>query len=127
MARTWQSAATPLLPADYHGSAKEGSSKPIEYQIQHQGPGLIFSAVMPGGVRTTLPVKIIMGGERHGLSFLLELEKLGGIPLERPALIEGRYVYNSPNSALAICRDWAPRNPVRMKTFLAECSAPDSR
>jgi predicted CXXCH cytochrome family protein len=111
MARTWQSAATPLLPADYHASAKEGSSKPIEYQIQHQGPGLIFSAVMPGGVRTTLPVKIIMGGQRHGLSFLLSLEKLGGIPLERPALIEGRYVYNSPNSALAISPGLGSQEP----------------
>jgi predicted CXXCH cytochrome family protein len=111
MARTWQSAATPLLPAGYHGSAKEGSSKPIEYQIEHQGPGLVFSAVMPGGVRTTLPVKIVMGGERHGLSFLLSLEELKGIPLERPALIEGRYVYNSPNNALAISPGLGSQEP----------------
>jgi predicted CXXCH cytochrome family protein len=102
MARTWQGAVTPLLPPGYHGRAKEGSTKALEYEIQRQSGGFVFSATMPGGAKTTLPVKVIMGGERHGLSFLLSIDKLGAIPLERSALIEARYVYNWPNQALAI-------------------------
>lgn len=111
MAKTWQGAATQLLPAGYHGRAKEGSTKPLEYEIQRQNGGFVFSAAMPGGVKTTLPAKVIMGGERHGLSFLLSIDKLGSIPLERPALIEARYVYNSPNHALAISPGFGSGEP----------------
>ena len=89
----------------------EGSTKPLEYEIQRQTGGFVFSARMPGGVKTTLPVKVVMGGERHGLSFLLSIDKLGGIPLERPALIEARYVYNWPNHALAISPGFASETP----------------
>jgi predicted CXXCH cytochrome family protein len=102
MARTWQGAATQLLPPGYHGRAKEGSTKPLEYEIQRQSGGFVFSRTILGGAKTTLPVKVIMGGERHGLSFLLSIDRLGSIPLERPALIEARYVYNWPNHALAV-------------------------
>lgn len=123
MAKTWQGVGTQLLPAGYHGRAKEGTGKTFEYEIQRQSSGFVFSVTMPGntktgpgntktgpgdaktgpgGVKTSLPVKVIMGGERHGLSFLLSMDKLGAVPLERPALIEGRYVYNWPNHALAI-------------------------
>ena len=102
MATTWRSGAPHRLPAGYHGRATEGSAKPLEYEIERQSDGFVFSALMPDGVKTTLPVKVVMGGERHGLSFLLSIDKLGAIPLERPALIEARYVYNWPNHALAI-------------------------
>jgi predicted CXXCH cytochrome family protein len=95
MARTWQGVATSLLPVDYHGRADA-------YEIARWRDGFLFSTVMPNGAKAALPVKVVMGGDRHGLSFLLSIDKLGGLPLERPALIEGRYVYNSPNHALAI-------------------------
>ena len=65
----------------------------------------------PDGVKTILPVKVVMGGDRHGLSFLLSIEKLGALPLERPALIEARYVYNSPNHALAISPGFGSGQP----------------
>src|ERR1022692_4495652 len=102
MAKTWHGAVTPLLPPGYHGRAQEGAAKVLQYEIERQSDGFIFSALMPDGVKTTLPVNVVMGGERHGLSFLLSIEKLDSIPLERPALIEARYVYNTPNQALAI-------------------------
>lgn len=125
MAKTWRGAATPLLPAGYHGRVKEGSLKPIEYEILHQGAGLVFSAALPDGSITTLPVKTVIGGERHGLSFLLEIEKLRGIPLERPALIEGRYVYNSPNRALAISPGFAPEEPSSYEDAFGRMLSPE--
>jgi predicted CXXCH cytochrome family protein len=104
MGKTWQSVGTSLLPADYHGRA-DG------YEIDRQRDGLVFSAAMPNGAKPTLPVKVVMGGDRHGLSFLLSIEKLGDIPLERPALIEGRYVYNSPNHRLAVSPGFSSVQP----------------
>jgi predicted CXXCH cytochrome family protein len=112
MAKTWQGAATTsLLPPGYRGRAKEGSTTPLEYEIQRQSSGFVFSAAMPGGAKTTLPVKVIMGGQRHGLSFLLSIDKLGAVALERPALIEARYVYNWPNHALAISPGFGTAEP----------------
>ena len=111
MAKTWHGAVTPLLPPGYHGRAQEGAAKVLQYEIERQSDGFIFSALMPDGVKTTLPVNVVMGGERHGLSFLLSIEKLDSIPLERPALIEARYVYNTPNQALAISPGFASGKP----------------
>jgi len=110
MATTWRGGAA-SLPVGYHGRATEGSSKAIEYEIERQNEGLVFSARPPDGVKTALPVKVVMGGERHGLSFLLSLEKLAGLTLERPALIEARYVYNSPNHTLAISPGFGSATP----------------
>jgi predicted CXXCH cytochrome family protein len=110
MATTWRSAAAPL-PAGYHGRATEGSTKVLEYEVERQGNGFVFAARTPDGLRTVLPVKVVMGGERNGLSFLLSIEKLGALPLERPALIEARYVYNSPNHALAISPGFSSEPP----------------
>lgn len=109
MATTWQGGAA--LSVGYAGRATEGSTKALQYEIERRGDGFVFSARMPDGVKTTLPVKVVMGGERHGLSFLLSIEKLGAIPLERPALIEARYVYNWPNHALAISPGFGSGTP----------------
>ncbi|HUD98478.1 MAG TPA: tetratricopeptide repeat protein [Bryobacteraceae bacterium] len=110
MAKTWRSGAA-SLPAGYHGRATEGSAKLLEYEIDRQRDGLVFSALTPDGVKTILPVKVVMGGDRHGLSFLLSIDKLGGLPLERPALIEARYVYNTPNHVLAISPGFGSGQP----------------
>ncbi len=110
MATTWRSGAA-SLPAGYHGRATEGSAKLLEYEIDRQRDGLVFSALTPDGVKTILPVKVVMGGDRHGLSFLLSIDKLGAIPLERPALIEARYVYNTPNHVLAISPGFGSGQP----------------
>jgi len=125
MARTWRGEATSLLPPGYHGRAKEGSGKALEYEIERRGDGSAFSALMPDGLKTTLPVKAVMGGERHGLSFLLSIEKLGAIPLERPALIEARYVYNWPNHELAISPGFASGEPSSYEDAFGRVLSPE--
>jgi hypothetical protein len=79
MATTWHGGAA-QLPVGYHGRATEGSAEPLAYEIERRSDGFVFSARMPDGVKTNLPVKVVMGGARHGLSFLLSIETLGGIP-----------------------------------------------
>ena len=124
MARTWDGATTSQLPADYHTRASEGSTKPIEYEVERRSGGFFFSAAMPGAAKLTLPVKVIMGGERHGLSFLLGIDKIGDLPLARPALIEARYVYNSPNKALARSPGFGTEAPVSYEDAFGRVLSP---
>lgn len=124
MAKTWDGGAA-TLPVGYHGRATEGSAKTLQYEIERQSDGFVFSTRMSDGVKTTLPVKVVMGGERHGLSFLLSIEKLGGMPLDRPALIEARYVYNWPNHALAISPGFASGAPSSYEDAFGRVLSPE--
>ncbi|HVN04813.1 MAG TPA: peptidylprolyl isomerase [Bryobacteraceae bacterium] len=92
--------------------------------MERQQGGLVFSATMPGAAKSTLPVKVIMGGESHGLSFLLAIDKLGNLPLARPALIEARYVYNSPNKALARSPGFATEAPTSYEDAFGRVLSP---
>jgi len=116
MAKTWHGVVTSSLPLNYDGRAKEGPG--LEYEIRRQSDHFDYSTAMRDGSKITLPVKVVMGGERHGLSFLGSIEKLGGIPLERPALIEARYVYNTPHHALARSPGFLVEQPRSYETAL---------
>jgi tetratricopeptide (TPR) repeat protein len=124
MARTWHGAITSSLPPDYDGRAKEGSDKALEYELRRQGDHFVYSTLMPDGLKVTLPVKVIMGGERHGLSFLVSIETLGGIPLEHPALIEARYVYNTPHRALTLSPGFDSEKPRSYETAFGRVLSP---
>ncbi len=116
MAKTWHGVMTSSLPLNYDGRAKEGSEKALEYEIRRQSDRFVYSTVMPDKSKVTLPVKVIMGGERNGLSFLVSIDALGGIPLERPALIEARYCYNTPHHTLALSPGFLPETPRSYET-----------
>ena len=80
IAKTWRAEdrtrATPsFTEGPLHYAAKDGN----------------FSVEVQGKPKLTVPVQATIGGERHGISFLLALNQLGGIPLARPALLEARY------------------------------------
>jgi predicted CXXCH cytochrome family protein len=116
MAKTWHGVMTASLPLNYDGRAKEGSEKVLEYEIRRQSDRFVYSTVMPDKSKVTLPVKVLMGGERNGLSFLVSIDALGGIPLERPALIEARYCYNTPHHTLALSPGFLPETPRSYET-----------
>jgi predicted CXXCH cytochrome family protein len=80
MARTWRGGERmpPALQFD------EG---PLHYEVK----GDDFSVSGPGQAKLSAPVEALVGGDRHGISFLLRLDQLGGLALERPAMLEGRY------------------------------------
>ena len=122
MAKTWHGAITSVLPSNYDGRAKEG--KALEYEVRRQGDGFVYSTVMPDGSKVILPVKVIMGGERNGLSFVVSIEALGGIPLERPALLEARYCYNTPHRALALSPGFPPETPASYETAFGRVLSP---
>ena len=94
MANTWHGSADPSLPANFDESIAEGKINALHYQIRRAGERFEFSVSGDGAPKLTAPVDAIVGGKRHGLSFLLSVNQVGGIPLDRPAMIEGRYAFS---------------------------------
>jgi len=94
MARTWQGTLTQALPASFIERKTEGEGAQATYEVQRAGGRLEYSATLPDGTKLSLPVEVVMGGTRHGLSFLERIERVDQLELDRPALIEGRYAYS---------------------------------
>ncbi len=124
MAKTWHGVVTPSLPLHYDGRVREGGDAALEYEVRRENDHFVFSAAAPDGSKVALPVKVIMGGDRHGLSFLAALDKLGGLPLERAALIEARYVYNTPHRALALSPGFPAEKPSSYETAFGRVLSP---
>ena len=121
MAKTWHGRVTPLLPPNYAGRVEEG---PLVYEIRRENDHFEYATLVPHNTEVTLPVDVIVGGERHGLSFLAGIEKLGGIPLERRALVEARYVYNTPHHRLALSPGFPTETPRSYETAIGRTISP---
>ncbi len=115
MAKTWQGTNTQTLPANFMASKTEGSaqagSRPATYEVRRMGGKLEYSVALPDGTKLTLPVEVVMGGARHGLSFLERIAQVDQIALDRPALIEGRYAYSVAHRELALSPGFALEKP----------------
>jgi Tetratricopeptide repeat len=66
-----------------HSWRAPGKEFPASYQVD-----------LDGNEPLPVPVAAILGGDRFGFSFILELDKLGGVSLPRKTLIEGRYLHS---------------------------------
>jgi predicted CXXCH cytochrome family protein len=75
MARTWRGSSNTASTLNFDEGA-------LHYEVH----GNEFSVA---SVKTH--VDAMVGGDRHGISFLLGLDQFGGITLDRPAMVEARY------------------------------------
>jgi tetratricopeptide (TPR) repeat protein len=91
MANTWHGTGAAFLPSHFDEKKTEGNGK-ASYEIRRANERLEFSVTSPGKNELTVPVRAVVGGQRNGLSFLLGVDQIGRISLERAAMIEGRYV-----------------------------------
>ncbi len=123
MANTWRGALAPSLPANFDLKKSEGSNPAFEYEIRRVGNRFAFSVVSPGGANTTLPVEAVIGGKRHGMSFLPRIEQLDGMRIERPALIEARYAY-SPHGSLVLSPGFGSEKPSDLEDSLGRVLSP---
>jgi predicted CXXCH cytochrome family protein len=105
MARTWRPNSAPPLHFD------EGA---LHYQVK----GNEFSVA-----HLAVPVEAMVGGERHGLSFLLTLNQLGGLPLDRPAMLEARYAL-SHTGALVLSPGFRKEMPADAEDELGRTLSP---
>jgi len=85
MAQTWlgTSAAFPESKFD------EGPQ--LHYHVRRNGDRVLFSVTNGGSEPWTAPVQAMIGGKRHGISLLLSVDRLAGVSLARPAMLEARY------------------------------------
>jgi tetratricopeptide (TPR) repeat protein len=110
MARTWQGQQTSMLPPDF-SATKADNQQGTTYQLRRQRDRFEYSTQLPDGNSLTAPIEDVMGGKRHGISFLSRLNKLGDFNLDRAALIEGRYAYSSSLHSLVVSPGFALEKP----------------
>jgi predicted CXXCH cytochrome family protein len=124
MARAWQGAATLQLPAHYSETYTEGPAPAIEYALARTGRNLQYRVQMPGQTPLDFPVETTIGGERHGLSFMIRLNSLDGLPLPRPALVEARYFHYAQQNKLALELGFPEEKPTNYETALGRVLTP---
>jgi hypothetical protein len=81
-----------------------------EYEVKRVGDHVTYSVNFGNGSKLSLPVEEMVGGNRHGISFLQRLDAVDGIPLDRPPLLEGRYAYSPSRHTLELSPGFALEN-----------------
>ncbi len=102
MSRTWQGVATQQLPANYAETHAEGPAPAIQYAVKRTGDSGTYKVQMPGLPALEFPVESTIGGTRHAISFLFRVPEIGGVPLPRAPLVEGRYIHSVLENGLAL-------------------------
>ena len=124
MAKTWNAASTLPLPAGFDEKKVEGPDPAVIYEVRSSGGKLQFSVAGPHAIQTVLPVEAVIGGKRHGVSFLARIRELDEILLARPALIEARYAYSPHSSTLVLSPGFQIEKPVTLETALGRVLSP---
>lgn len=124
MARTWQSAATSQLPANYSETHAEGPAPAIEYALKRTGQQMQYRVQMPGRPAQEFPVEMLVGGRRHGISFLVRIPALEGSPLPVARLIEARYFHSAGQDRLAFSLGFPEDKPTTYETAFGRVLTP---
>jgi tetratricopeptide (TPR) repeat protein len=120
MANTWQGRLSNWLPPSFDASVSDDFS----YQLQRTGDSLTYSVSQPGEQTINLPVSILMGGQRHGLGFLVSMKEVAGIPLARPALVQARYEWSPEKKKLLLAPGCAATKPQSLEQTLGLVLSP---
>src|SRR6266852_5545207 len=94
MAQTWQGVATRILAPAYRADHAEGPAPAVSYRAaRSSATSLQFETTLPGRPAVKSPVEAVIGGERHGVSFLMRVHAIEGGELARAPLVEARYLH----------------------------------
>ena len=124
MARAWEGLRSPQLPADYSETFAEGPDPAIQYAVKKSAGGIQFHVQMPGQPALDFPVETLIGGDRHGLSFILRVPDLKGSPLARAPLVEARYFHYREQNKLALELGFPEAKPSNYETALGRVLTP---
>lgn len=122
MAQTWQGSTAALLPRNFEEHAEQAGAR---YGVKRTSTGFAFSVGMPGQSPVQLPVEAIVGGTRHGFSFLARISEIAGVKLERSALIETRYLHDSPHNRLELSPGFPAEKPSSYELALGRALTPE--
>lgn len=125
MAKAWQGADNSLLPGNYSEAFSEGPTPAISYELARTDRGLRYRVKLPEREQVDFPVEATIGGERHGISFLVRLDALEGSPLPRTTLIEARYFHYKEQNKLALELGFPVEKPSTYETALGRILTPD--
>src|SRR5258708_466970 len=99
MAQPWQGVATRILAPAYRASHAEGPAPSIAYRAVRNGKSdLQFETALPGRPAIMSPVEAVIGGERHGVSFLMRIQAIEGAALSRDPLPVDLLISNKVNA-----------------------------
>ena len=125
MARTWQGTAiNQQLPANYFETHEEGPSPQIKYAVKRAGQSLQYQVQMPGLPPQEFPVETMVGGDRHGISFLFRVPDLEGLPLPLSRLLEARYFHYAQQNKLAFSLGFPEEKPSSYETAMGRVLTP---
>ncbi len=124
MARTWMDVATRQLPANYFETHAEGPGPAINYALKRTGRNLQYRVQMPGQPAVDFPVEAMVGGQRHGISFLFRVPALEGLPLPLARLLEARYFHYAEQNRLALSLGFPEEKPSTYETALGRVLTP---
>lgn len=120
MARTWLGLETTLLPPTYNETHSEGPPPDISYHATRTH----FETTLPGHDPVSGSIEDIVGGERHGISFLMRVKSIEGAQLARAPLIETRYLHSTHENALALSPGFPAAKPAGYETALGRVLSP---
>jgi predicted CXXCH cytochrome family protein len=69
-------------------------------------------------------VETVIGGHRHGVSFLARISEIGGLKLLRPALVETRYLQGSSGKGLLLSPGFPAQVPATLETAIGRVLPP---
>jgi len=125
MARTWQGVAiNQQLPENYSQTHAEGPDPEIKYAVQRSGQNLQYRVQMPGRPELDFPVETMVGGDRHGISFLFRVPALEGQPLPLSRLLEARYFHYAQQNKLAFSLGFPEEKPSNYETAMGRVLTP---
>jgi tetratricopeptide (TPR) repeat protein len=122
MALTWQGGNAAALPAGYTGEIVEGSAR---YTVVRKREGFEYRVQLAGVAALSAAVETIVGGRRHGLSFLVRVPEIGGLKLERAPLVEARYLHYSSSGRLVLSPGFPEDSPTSWETAIGRVLSPD--
>ena len=113
MAVTLKTADARALPG---GAVEKKDEGPIQYETVSKAGRLDWRVAMPEQSPVSIPVEEVVGGTRHGISFLTRLTAVGGIQLERAPLIEARYLHSSTEEHLVLSPGFPSQLPASLES-----------
>jgi predicted CXXCH cytochrome family protein len=124
MARTWRGAASEQFPATYFQTHAEGPAPEIAYQLKRTGPNLQWQVQMPGQPALHFPIESMVGGDRHGISFLFRVPSVDGLALPLSRLLEARYFHYAESNKLALSLGFPEEKPTTYETAFGRVLTP---
>ncbi len=122
MALTFQGVNTSAFPPGYSREIKEG---PDKYRVVKKDGTLLYTVGIVGQEPFQAPVDTVVGGRRHGLSFLVRVHEIGGMKLERAPLVEARYLHYSSSGSLVLSPGFPAETPSTWETGIGRVLSPD--